>query len=251
MHYLPIGPASDPGLAVPLSRAAAESLLSILASVPGESPDACERSLRHDPPLVLWLVLEVVGEAASRALMTVEDLAARLSAEQVASRLAVIPRSWSDNVADGKGSGGARLAQLADFPDDGLLTRGTADDPGIAAVIARALAGLQPEAQKSLPEWVLTRWGASNGIVTTESPGPEARERCDDDPHQQPAGRLGDALILLARRIARLSELETAFSAQLERDKMAALKELAYGASHEINNPLSEYFEPRSDAATR
>src|SRR5687768_8259819 len=43
----------------------------------------------------------------------------------------------------------------------------------------------------------------------------------------------------LAQKLARLAELEGEFAAALEREKLAALKELAYGASHEINNPLA------------
>jgi signal transduction histidine kinase len=36
-----------------------------------------------------------------------------------------------------------------------------------------------------------------------------------------------------------MSELELAFEARLQEAKLAAMKELAYGASHEINNPLA------------
>lgn len=44
---------------------------------------------------------------------------------------------------------------------------------------------------------------------------------------------------MLAARLARLAELEGDFAGALERAKLAALKEFAYGASHEINNPLA------------
>ena len=40
-------------------------------------------------------------------------------------------------------------------------------------------------------------------------------------------------------RLARLDQLESQFVELLEQEKLAALKELAYGASHEINNPLA------------
>ena len=43
----------------------------------------------------------------------------------------------------------------------------------------------------------------------------------------------------LEQSLTRLAELETNFAAALEREKLAALKELAYGASHELNNPLA------------
>lgn len=39
--------------------------------------------------------------------------------------------------------------------------------------------------------------------------------------------------------IGRNQRLEARFAAQLQEEKLAALKELAYGASHEINNPLA------------
>jgi signal transduction histidine kinase len=43
----------------------------------------------------------------------------------------------------------------------------------------------------------------------------------------------------LAAKLARLAELESNFAGAVERAKLAALKEFAYGASHEINNPLA------------
>jgi len=46
-------------------------------------------------------------------------------------------------------------------------------------------------------------------------------------------------LSLASRRLARLNELEEQFDESLNREKLASLKELSYGASHEINNPLA------------
>jgi len=43
----------------------------------------------------------------------------------------------------------------------------------------------------------------------------------------------------LSTKLARLEELEGDFAGAVERAKLAALKEFAYGASHEINNPLA------------
>jgi signal transduction histidine kinase len=56
---------------------------------------------------------------------------------------------------------------------------------------------------------------------------------------------LADAAVLaaelpqLAARLERLDELENRFAAAVETAKLDALKELAYGASHELNNPLA------------
>jgi hypothetical protein len=43
----------------------------------------------------------------------------------------------------------------------------------------------------------------------------------------------------LVARLRRLAELEERFDAAVEQAKLDALKELAYGASHELNNPLA------------
>jgi signal transduction histidine kinase len=43
----------------------------------------------------------------------------------------------------------------------------------------------------------------------------------------------------LAAKLARLKELEHDFAAAVERAKIAVVKEFAYGAGHEINNPLA------------
>ncbi len=44
---------------------------------------------------------------------------------------------------------------------------------------------------------------------------------------------------ILAARLQRLAELGERFDRRLEQEKLDALKELAYGAGHEINNPLA------------
>lgn len=48
-----------------------------------------------------------------------------------------------------------------------------------------------------------------------------------------------DSFARLIGKLVRLQELESEFGATLEREKLAAMKQLAYGASHEINNPLA------------
>ncbi len=50
---------------------------------------------------------------------------------------------------------------------------------------------------------------------------------------------LMQALPALVDRLQRLDELEHDFAGALEKAKLDALKEFAYGASHEINNPLA------------
>jgi len=52
-------------------------------------------------------------------------------------------------------------------------------------------------------------------------------------------GEAAELLSLLAGRLLRLAVLEEDFGTQLEAAKLAAVKEFAYGAGHEINNPLA------------
>lgn len=46
-------------------------------------------------------------------------------------------------------------------------------------------------------------------------------------------------LALLIARLREVRDLERSFNERLEAEKLAAMRELAYGASHEINNPLA------------
>lgn len=54
-----------------------------------------------------------------------------------------------------------------------------------------------------------------------------------------PPDGLGDDFSQLLAKLARLDSLEQEFGTTLEREKLASLRQLAYGASHEINNPLA------------
>ncbi len=57
----------------------------------------------------------------------------------------------------------------------------------------------------------------------------------DEDPSAEIEGRLP----ALAARLNELTQAASHFQARLEHEKLESLKELAYGASHEINNPLA------------
>ena len=50
---------------------------------------------------------------------------------------------------------------------------------------------------------------------------------------------LSGTLPFVVAKMKRLADLETRFTLALEREKLESLRQLAYGASHEINNPLA------------
>jgi len=64
--------------------------------------------------------------------------------------------------------------------------------------------------------------------------GRHVRERWMTAPN-----RAGGMLPRLMLRLSRLAQLEADFQSALETEKLESLKALAYGASHEINNPLN------------
>jgi signal transduction histidine kinase len=67
--------------------------------------------------------------------------------------------------------------------------------------------------------------------LQSTSAAPDHRDQSADDS----AALLAE----LVERLARLESLESRFDGALETAKLDALKELAYGAGHEINNPLA------------
>lgn len=70
-------------------------------------------------------------------------------------------------------------------------------------------------------------------------------ENCEDlavtveTHYQQVDATAGEDLLRLAARLAPLESLQKDFARRLETEKLLAMKELAYGAGHEINNPLA------------
>ncbi len=239
VHHLPIGPAADPRLALPLSRGAAELLWEMLVSQPEEPRDGWALPLSQDPSLVLWLVLEVLGASASGPVRTVGELAARLSVPEIAECLAPLGEPLDDPSPGAESAGAPRPLQLADFTPP-LGEDGTPPaERSLSSILMRTIMGFESDVRALLPAWLLARargagcqWDVAAASSAIEAPR-------IDDPHRQEAGLWGDRLPKLARRLLRLHALETAFAGQLEREKLAALKELAYGASHEINNPLA------------
>ncbi len=64
--------------------------------------------------------------------------------------------------------------------------------------------------------------------------------KIDSTPHTEPPpGDSHSLLQELARSVQHQKSLEMAFDARLHGEKLAAIKQLAYGLSHEINNPLA------------
>ena len=86
---------------------------------------------------------------------------------------------------------------------------------------------------------------AEHALAGDQGEDPEAHRAITDLADWFPGEQENQAPVMpfdlaqLARRIARMETMEENFDRQLEEEKLRALKELAQGAGHEINNPLA------------
>jgi signal transduction histidine kinase len=113
------------------------------------------------------------------------------------------------------------LRELDDVPPRSFRAR------AVAQAISRLPAGSNGTPQPD---------GSTDPVRATDSipSGDSLRSRW-----LEPEARVGSLLPILLQKLARLRELEGDFQKTLETEKLESLKALAYGASHEINNPLA------------
>jgi signal transduction histidine kinase len=114
---------------------------------------------------------------------------------------------------------------------------------GLGPWLAASGPAPSPEWVAGWPEWLRRSGSRAIGPLPT-------RIRSHDNEHQKSDTRRAAGVrvmtmaqrwpaVSLARRIRRDAQLERRFADRLREEKLAALAELAYGLSHEINNPLA------------
>jgi len=82
-------------------------------------------------------------------------------------------------------------------------------------------------------------YAANQGIGLTSSTDKRWFTDHEHNELYRPSSAPNRLIPLLIEKLRRLNELESKFSQKLHEEKMAAMQQLAYGASHEINNPLA------------
>lgn len=99
----------------------------------------------------------------------------------------------------------------------------------------------EPVTGGELPHQVAARLVASLATALSKNDASERKDAVLELLAEEPAvlAEVAHLLQKAAENQARLDQLEEAFEATLLQEKLAAMKELAYGASHEINNPLA------------
>lgn len=248
---------------------AADPALALWAFVRAEQTDA--GAIQDLPQLTLWLAGVLLSELGPHGELTAELASKRRP--RPAPRPAQI-EAWGDLF--GRSLGVASLA--AEIARDRKLDAQATHLLGLLHLAAEWLAVSARRPAKSPPAAALPRWlqerlaavetlaaetGTNAPIGTVENAVATASRlvviksgagrstpafRFDRRAHkaQVDAARSQwlatgepEVLVRLIERLARLQKLETQFALTLEHEKLESLKELAYGAGHEINNPLA------------
>ena len=234
---------------LPLSRGTADFLMRWLVAAVDVGSLAFVPILRLDPAFCLWLACRYPGATGAESfaelslLLCPQTLLALLVGDVVdeptlESRSDCL-RQWSQITRQ------LQSSVHHDFPDG--------DDREVAAVHARYLRvalrlGITAELSRTLPTVqhpvclaVSNKWCDDDGVnceypeldhINLKAITWHWREAEDDE-------QVRETLPLLVRNLLRLALLEKDFDKQLETAKLAAIKEFAYGAGHEINNPLA------------
>ena len=199
---------------LPRSAAATDLVTRILLDNSGGSllQEPVERCLISDPALFVFCALHLSNKNESASNLTTKELA-----DWLISNAATL-------FASGNAFLGAPDLSDQDQIKIAALIRHYQSLP-IQQWVQDAVLWLEAFGPKVSAAWQ-QQWPtilvASNGtVLTTESEGGH------------------DSIQNLARTVQRLRSLETAFDARLQKSKLDAIKQLAYGLSHEINNPLA------------
>ncbi len=115
----------------------------------------------------------------------------------------------------------------------------TDNDPPVAAWLAREIADASRTADASLGSIASCLKAARHEVRQTAGGDEGTTSEACKDIWLEPISPWGRLLPRLAKRLARLDELEHRFDEQVEIEKLEAMAELAAGAGHEINNPLA------------
>lgn len=223
------------------SSAMAISLALVTADSTARSAKLSE-AMVVDPPLTIWALAGCgrlpAGEGADRlpSAESIQKIADRLS-----PRLAEVI-DWSDeSVVSFAGQQYARFAALV------------AESVGAAREAMRATGGassvLDPAYLASLTtrrkEWLAASRSldpaAEAGSATLPELSAESRAAADEAWRRwlNEIPGIQELLPMLAAQTRRLATFDTSLEARLQAAKLDAMKEFAYGAGHELNNPLA------------
>jgi signal transduction histidine kinase len=246
---------------LPLTPEAATCLAgALLANDQADRLHWLMRGLTHDPPLALWCALQGPELDGDRPVVAVlcEWLAGRLTRDFAQPQPADAPVAASARQALRvqelliRSRAVAQKASESSGPDAdarliGLLHR--AVDWLVLACTPRPTV---KAAADLLPRWLATSLARLKKLADCPAGSIEAHVRLAIHNSKTAAERsassqtvsagsnaLAQFIPKLAEQAARIERLAADFDQAVEQAKLEALKEFAYGAGHEINNPLA------------
>ena len=258
MHYFPPIRLQDRLVFLPLSRGAHEFLA---GAIVGEQvqPALLATKLSRDPALALF-VAAWHAEAFPSMSMTLDDIAQGMSGPSLRDTLIRSGEADERNEGEFLRLAARSYRRMADWLQHSAAA-GTAVEENGEVVLAAILSAAPEWCERSINKKIdpndaerysinlqpLQAWladGIGSGRFPAGSFGREVDEVSAVDAelvqqHWSQSCEIQNWLPALATKLQRLGHLESQFEERLHTDKLAAMKELAYGASHEINNPLA------------
>jgi signal transduction histidine kinase len=235
---------------LPLCDATAQALTTALCETDlAHRAALLSKTLAVDPALAVWTVWHWARELTANQ-QTESTLSITTLGEWLAQRLLGLldwktDKPISEVPADQHGRFAALLAESVSAAHDALRPADTSDlntEPRYLATLTgrwqQWLAASQADPTSFTPPPI--HWPCES-TTAASTVSPEAKAAGDE------AWRLwlteipGVQLFLpsLAGQLRRLAELDASFEHRLQTAKLDALKEFAYGAGHELNNPLA------------
>jgi hypothetical protein len=245
MYWLPALITPERAWLLPLSPRAARTLTQVLLT---GSPAISIEAFLFDPAFTLWCLAHM-GPQHDATELTIRDLL-RWSLAQPWARIF--------------GAGAAAITQVPSVRPTyrvchdlamrsvvqavsvaGRESQVECDGRGLLSLVANGrlwFAAAQGQSDRWPPSCFPASFRAAlDAEAVRDLPNARLSERFQQQVRQTWLGddRWPAVFTRLCSRMQRSARLENAFHQELHRQKMLAMKELAYGASHEINNPLA------------
>ncbi|REK12343.1 MAG: sensor histidine kinase [Planctomycetota bacterium] len=259
MHTLPSLVTPRGSRRLPLAEPTAERLaLGLLANGAGRNVHF-EAALAGDPALAVWTLARAyaAGEDALRSIAELASWLANQPASFFTGGQTPEPAAAEDlrrrsSTLSGRSLAAAALAEqfARDGAADAQPSRFLALVHGAAEWVA--IDGEAPDASALFPPWLHSTLEELRRPAEHQSPEVACAARAlravaaqdEDTPTKlgeawARQGPWGASFNELVERLRVLAQLQHDFAGALETAKLEALKNLAYGAGHEINNPLA------------
>jgi signal transduction histidine kinase len=239
MRFLEINDGSR-SFPFPFRRSLGERMLDLLLD--DDATSGTTQLLADFPELTLWCLIQWGGDPHRNSIVKLADALDNVLLDCLQgfdfsmAASTNFPAGWPEFVADSQANFRDRAAR---FGIDHLLN----SQQGLCTLLHNARGylsqlGISDEGSSLLPAWFCDELDSSESSGEQETGTlPEGVERTGDV--QLCDSEFAKRLAQIVSMRHRLAALESDFSETLHREKMNSMKELAYGASHEINNPLA------------